>query len=551
MVVMMIKKLQETFTLICAVVCTISAADARQKEKAPVFPLKISQNARYLVDQNEKPFFMNGDTPWSLAVTLKQDEVVSYLEQRSRQGFNAIIINLIEHYFGGPSNAYGELPFTTPGDFSTPNEKYFAHADWIINKAAEQGMLVVLTPAYLGFLCAEQGWCQEMLASGPEKCREYGRFLGNRYKDFNNIIWMHGGDAEAGRAMNELRAIEEGIAEVDTVHLRTAHCSRQKSGLDCYDEPWLDINTTYSDCSQTPARIFDDYHRSRSMPFFYIEGTYENEGASQKCLRSQAYWTILGGGSGHFFGNNPIWFLGDGWNEALNSDGAQSMLYMRALFQSREWHKLIPDYQHELIISGYGDLNSNDYVSSAITSDGNTAISYLPSGNAVRVDLQKLSGSKIRAWWYDPATGFVNEIGDFFSDSIAAFTPPSSDDWILVLDNAGFNLPPPGTSDPISSTGHSSFSDKMDNPASFEMHQNYPNPFNAETTIFYTLPESGFVYIDVYNTAGEHIESLVNTFQSPGKYFVHFNEHQLSSGLYFYKLQVNDFIDVKKMLLLR
>ena len=102
------------------------------------YPLRISPDHRHLIDQSGAPFLILGDAPWSLISGLTKEEAEVYLEGRRRQGFNSIIVNLIEHKFHGPVNRYGEGPFTTPGDFSTPNEKYFEHADWVIRRAARR-----------------------------------------------------------------------------------------------------------------------------------------------------------------------------------------------------------------------------------------------------------------------------------------------------------------------------------------------------------------------------------------------------------------------------
>lgn len=418
---------------------------AERTDAAPAYPLKIGANKRILVDQNNQPFLINGDTPWSLIVGLTKTEADQYLENRRQKGFNAIIANLIEHYFGGPANIYGQQPFTTPGDFSTPNENYFAHADWVISKAAEKGLLVILTPAYLGYGCGEQGWCQEMISNGVDNCRNYGRYLGNRYKGFANIIWMEGSDAEAESAIEELRAMTEGIKEVDSRHLHTAHCYRQQSGLDCYNEPWLDINSTYSDCSMTARKTLADYNRNRLMPFFYVEGTYENEGASERCLRSQAYSSILGGSTGHFFGNNPIWFLGSGWQQAMESVGSKSMSYVGVLFNSRAWFELVPDYNHTVVTSGYGDINNTDYLAAGRTNNGNTVIAYMPTARKITVDMTKVSGTQVKAWWFNPGKGLATLIRTYPANGTKDFTPSDSRDWVLVLDNAALNFPAPGT----------------------------------------------------------------------------------------------------------
>ena len=112
------------------------------------YPIKIGPTHRYFVDQNNHPFLMQGDSAWSLIVGATKDEAEQYLENRRRKGFNTIIVNLIEHKFNGPKSRDGEGPFLVTGDFSTPNEKYFEHADWVIRKAGEKGILVLLPPFF-------------------------------------------------------------------------------------------------------------------------------------------------------------------------------------------------------------------------------------------------------------------------------------------------------------------------------------------------------------------------------------------------------------------
>jgi hypothetical protein len=88
-------------------------------------------------------------------------------------------------------------------------------------------------------------------------------------------------------------------------------------------------------------------------------------------------------------------------------------------------------------------------------------------------------------------------------------------------------------------------------PNNFELKQNYPNPFNPSTTIGYQLPASGQVTLKVYNILGDEVASLVNEEKPEGSYEVKFDASQLSSGIYFYKLQTGSFIETKKMILLR
>jgi uncharacterized repeat protein (TIGR03806 family) len=88
-------------------------------------------------------------------------------------------------------------------------------------------------------------------------------------------------------------------------------------------------------------------------------------------------------------------------------------------------------------------------------------------------------------------------------------------------------------------------------PGSFKLFKAYPNPFNAVTTIGYQLPETTLVQIDVYDISGQKITTLVNAKQPPGRYNVKWNADNLASGLYFYTMNTKEFVDVKKIILLK
>jgi hypothetical protein len=88
-------------------------------------------------------------------------------------------------------------------------------------------------------------------------------------------------------------------------------------------------------------------------------------------------------------------------------------------------------------------------------------------------------------------------------------------------------------------------------PKDFILLQNYPNPFNPSTSIQYAVGNRQFVQLKVYDILGNEVATLVNEEKSPGTYEVEFNATQLSSGVYFYRLQAGDFIETKKMILLR
>jgi hypothetical protein len=88
-------------------------------------------------------------------------------------------------------------------------------------------------------------------------------------------------------------------------------------------------------------------------------------------------------------------------------------------------------------------------------------------------------------------------------------------------------------------------------PTEYKLAQNYPNPFNPSTKIVYDMPKNNQVSLKVYNSLGKEVSELVNGFQQAGSYSVTFDASNLPSGVYFYKLQVGDFIQSKKMLIIK
>ncbi|HOX90807.1 MAG TPA: putative collagen-binding domain-containing protein, partial [Burkholderiaceae bacterium] len=78
-------------------------------------------------------------------------------------------------------------------------------------------------------------------------------------------------------------------------------------------------------------------------------------------------------------------------------------------------------------------------------SDGATGIVYTPTQRALTIDMSKIAGGTARAWWFDPATGVATLIGDSPASGTKVFTPPTAQDWVLVIDNATLNLPAPGS----------------------------------------------------------------------------------------------------------
>lgn len=415
---------------------------------AEIFPLHVAPNGRYLEDRSGRPFLIHGDTAWSLMVQLSREEADLYLADRRARGFNTLLVNLIEHKFSDspPRNHYGDAPFRVPGDFSTPNESYFKHADWVLDRARELGFTVLLVPAYLGFGGGDQGWYQELLASPARNLRQYGWFLAERYRNLDNIIWTHGGDYNPPRRRT-VEIIADAIHEISPERLATAHCVRGTAAVDYWgDEPWLTLNNAYT-ADPVVREVLRQYQRPGAMPFFLLEGIYEMEReASTGLVRRQAYQALLSGAAGHMFGNNPIWhFDGPGlfpapvtWREALDSPGSRSMSVLWNLFGSIEWWNLVPAIGPTLLANDSATQNTEAVAS--VTHDGSLAVVYLATNHAITIDFNRMAGSRRIIEWIDPTSGRTALKFDeaLHHETPYQLSPPGYNDagdtdWILLV----------------------------------------------------------------------------------------------------------------------
>jgi hypothetical protein len=117
------------------------------------------------------------------------------------------------------------------------------------------------------------------------------------------------------------------------------------------------------------------------------------------------------------------------------------------LFRSREHWKLVADINHAVVTAGFG--SGENLTVTSRTSDGQTIIAYVPNGNRARLtlDMSKITTgiNQATCWWFNPSSGATTLIGTFATFGSRNFTPPDSNDWVLVLDDTAANLPAPGS----------------------------------------------------------------------------------------------------------
>jgi hypothetical protein len=460
--------------------------------------IAVSENNRFLV-KDGKPFVWIGDTAWELFHKLDREDASDYLQNRKEKDFTIIqAVILAENDGLRKPNSYGHKPLIDY-DPAQPNEKYFEHVDFIVDKARELGLVMGILPTWGDKLATKNpGAGPEVFT--PENAAIFGEFLGKRYHD-HPVVWILGGDRNVDSRENfEIwEAMAKGIRKGDRgKHLIGYHPrGSATSSYWFHDEPWLDFNMYQSGHADHYNPVYNyaerEYMLQPVKPFIDGEPAYEDisvrfwdymdfskysnqrvpEGVLDEegvirdkshfeagffddyDMRVHAYWNFLAGACGYTYGNNAIWqmFKKGGeiaipaltdWREAMDRPGAKDMTHVRALFESRSLAKLIPD---QSII--YGQNPDNEYhLRAAKASDGSYLLIYLAVGQPVTVKMNNLQAEKARAWWYNPREGTAKEIGIFATAGIQQFEPPATgarNDWVLVLDDAAANQEAPGT----------------------------------------------------------------------------------------------------------
>lgn len=435
-----------------AVLGALAAAPARAeapRADAPAFPLKISADSRYLVDAKGRPFFYHADTPWML-LRLKPDAARDYLDDRQARGFTALQVQLTG--FIDMKDHAGESPFLGEHDLSRPNEAYFAHAEELIRDAADRGFLLAIAPLWSG--CCGEGWAgaekdgrpKPLNLAGPAAAHRLGRWLGERFRKYPNILWIMGGDHNPDQSFEAIDALARGIHEAAPEQLMTVHNAPDHSSADFYDgSAWLTLNAAYS-YRELAGPVFREWSRDGKVrPVFLCESGYEHEANDRRPgtpfrIRRQAYGAVLNGALvGHAYGHRDIWKFDPRWRDALDDPGARHLAHVKALFATRKWWTLVPDQGDTFLTGGRGAIGEDGYVSAARSNDGALAILYLPEERAVTLDLGRLGGSPSQALWFDPTDGSTRPASAKPADGRHRFASPGRNaagdsDWVLLLE---------------------------------------------------------------------------------------------------------------------
>lgn len=471
----------------------------------PGWPTSVDSGGRFVKDQNGAPWFMFGVALFDVLSNPSQATAETVISTLQGNGCNLIWIALLtDAYLSATSgdamtDVNGHLPFTgtsgSPPTLNTPNSTnavsaYWSSVDAIVSYCEGIGVTVAMMPVETGgaaISMASSSW-------GTTGCNTYGQFLGNRYKNSPNILWYHGNDfgtnhpwATGGESSTDdsndalMENIYSGIKTAGDTHLHTIELNYDYSlsADDGTTGGWrglIDLNQTYTyyqtyDIMQKAwlgilsSDATSHAQRYTPKPVFLGESNYEggdNVGgnahpAGPYCLRLQNYWTVLAGGLvGQVWGQEGMYQFGT-YN--ASSTSVVQAGYWASFFRSIAFQKLVPDFGHSVVTSGYGTYdgtftvngsNTTDlvttkaaaksatYVTAAAAADGSLMVAYTPVSNSMVVDMTKMRGTTT-AQWFDPTNNSYTTISSSLSNTgTHTFTPSGNNnagdpDWVLLL----------------------------------------------------------------------------------------------------------------------
>lgn len=414
--------------------------------------LKIADNNRFLVTEDENPFVWIGETNWFFA-KLPPATIDSILDTRSKQGFTVMFVSCREDLYNGSG----------PGSINNPNEAWWSYLDEYIVKCEQRDLYVGIT----------LGWYGVINSNSLSELYNYGKWVGARYKDQNNIIWLTLGEAgshyrQDSLPENKINALVNGIRDGDTGNkLLTIHADYQRGTSISNDGNICDFNnwqTSQWCCPEDLPRKdertwkvweaiqfdYDKMYNGQPKPSLDSEAWYENNkdfcGATPFNIRRRAYFTIFAGAFGHTYGAGGIW---DGLESeegcssnalgALHYPGAKNMGYISSFLHrfGKDFLKFRPN--QSLVIDGNSD-SYDTHIQSTLAIDNSFALIYSASDARYTADLSILSGHTISGIWYNPRSNeYLTENSILIEDTkkLHSFDPPGNlgagNDWILIL----------------------------------------------------------------------------------------------------------------------
>ena len=429
-------------------------------------PLQVSKDGRSLVHTDGTTFSWIGETSWALHQNLSREDVLFYLDNVKAEGFNLIQLMTVNTWaLNDFKNYYGDKPYIE--DKATDlNSPYWAHLSWVVDRAAERGLYVLLVYGAPGRIDnhGPVTWL-------PEQAYSYGNKLGKIFSLKKNLIWANGMDVDPDNVskvspmgMAGWYAMAEGVTDgVNGVNnfdgqadweatLMTYHPSGPQISSQWFQyAPWLDFygdQLGWKENLGLIKKIRRDYFRKPKKPIINLEPWYEqcpwkNPPVDDWDVRTQAYQSVFASAFGHTYGHWNIYSFDSraeniegSWGDALQAPGRLQMKYLKLLMETYDFSTFKPSF--DFILSQKQDtLRVDQHIAAMISNDNTSALAYSPQGHSFEALTGLLTGKKLSIVWYDPRKGEFKEAKIIKKTQNQTFTPPekpgAGNDWILYI----------------------------------------------------------------------------------------------------------------------
>ncbi len=387
------------------------------------------------------------DTAWILPLS-DQATVDSYIEARASQGFNAMMVGVASWGLQNTALGNGQTPFlandvsvTRTGtgrwvaDVSQPNNAGFAYIDHIVRQAEANNITVGLLPMSNGNTDTYVAAFTDTY-SGEKRAYNYGKYVGQRYRNYSNIIWVLGGDVDPGASSTVVpltRSLARGIRDSGATQAMTFHPTAFSTGEGESSSQWFknDRWLTFNMIQQPNTRLISSMVRSDyalRKRTGLGEGAYEGS-VGADVVRSEAYQVYLCGGSYLAYGqaNN---YAGQ---NAQDTPGIDYSRIARNLMVQRGWLNYVPD--NGRFVTSHGGT-----VIASVK--GNTAamVYILGSNSSATLNLSRVnSGSSVHVERFNPGDGTKTSLGSFVPSGTQQFDTGGLPDAVILFDAVSSN----------------------------------------------------------------------------------------------------------------
>ena len=422
---------------------------------------QLSVKGKYIY-KGDKPFFMLADTAWLLYDKLEDEEIELYYKNRRGLGFNTIFAVAV----------YSDPRFETQdgmphGKKDINSLDYWNAVSRNIDAAEKYGLYVALLPAWGSFV--KKGYIN------CDNVQKYADFLGDFFKEKQNLIWVIGGDVRGDTNFEVFDTLGRTLKRCNPERLITYHpFGRTGSYLWFNDCQWLDFNTFQSGhrrYDQLKLNVWDDNSSSEDSfgednwkyvaknfsydkvkPCMDAEPSYEGivqglHDFSQpyweaRDVRRYAYWSVFEGACGFTYGNNAViqfyrqgerraYGVRETWLEGLHACGGSQMQYLKAIMESVDF---VNGEAHPEYVLNQGEK----YHRTSVFAGKDFVLCYNYCGDTIELCLKDYSGRTFDAYWINPENGSRSYINTFLcGEGELNFSPAPrhelSNDWVLAL----------------------------------------------------------------------------------------------------------------------